>query len=236
MQVRAIPPITVTMQIHFHPSGPNGKNPRPYPREATAPRMKNGPVKRQWTRPHREALSRHSAPMTPRDAVHKTVLQTGDAAQPRANANHGRHQKRKPLIPLHSRSRCGAPRPGLFLMLFSGLTRIRPHPCFCYHTANLRKDPKIHESSIRLSHDSRLTFKSIPPPTDLQATRLPLQEIPACCDRLGFEGFRTLFVHEWNVVGREDSRDVADHDACNAFNRLVSLIVDPCKDRQARRR
>src|SRR5262249_13150628 len=107
MQVRAIPPITVTAQIHFHPEDPNGKNPRPYPREATAPRMKNGPVKRQWTRPHREALSRHSVPMKPRDAVHKTVLQTGDTAQPRANANHGRHQKRKPLIPLHSRSRFG---------------------------------------------------------------------------------------------------------------------------------
>ena len=55
--------------------------------------------------------------MTPRDAVHKTVLQTGDAAQPRANTNHGRHQKSKPLIPLHSRSRCGAPRPSLFLIV-----------------------------------------------------------------------------------------------------------------------
>jgi hypothetical protein len=45
MQVRAIPPKTVTAQIHFHPSGPNGKNPRPYPREAIATRMKNGPLK-----------------------------------------------------------------------------------------------------------------------------------------------------------------------------------------------
>src|SRR5262245_62131598 len=95
-QVSVIPPITITAQIHSHPDGPNGKNPRPYPREATAPRMKNGPVKRQWTRPHREALSTHSVPMTPRDAVHKAVLQTGETAQPRANAIHGRHQQRNP--------------------------------------------------------------------------------------------------------------------------------------------
>ena len=117
MQVRAIPPITVTAQIHFHPNGPNGKNPRPYPREAKAPRIKNGPVKRQWTRPHREALSRHSVPITLRDAVHKTVLQRGDTAQPRANASHGRHQKRKPLIPLHSRSRCEPPGRTVFLIV-----------------------------------------------------------------------------------------------------------------------
>jgi hypothetical protein len=45
IHVRAIPPITVTAQSHFHPDGPNGKNLRPYPREATAARMKNGPVK-----------------------------------------------------------------------------------------------------------------------------------------------------------------------------------------------
>src|SRR5882724_6311806 len=49
-------------------------------------------------------------------------------------------------------------------------------------------------------------------------------------------GFRTLFVHEWNVVGRDDSRDVAHHDACNAFNRLLSLVVYPCHDRNARLR
>src|SRR5215475_1469866 len=119
IQIRAIPPTTVMAQIHFHPEDPNGKNPRPYPRQAAAPRMKNGPVKWQWTRPHREALSRHSVPMKPRDAVHKTVLQTGDTAQPRANANHGRHQKRKPLVPLHSRSRCGSPRPSGFLIVVS---------------------------------------------------------------------------------------------------------------------
>jgi len=41
-------------------------------------------------------------------------------------------------------------------------------------------------------------------------------------DRLRFGGFRTLFVHEWDVVGRDDSRDVADYDAWNAFNRLLS--------------
>ena len=49
-------------------------------------------------------------------------------------------------------------------------------------------------------------------------------------DRLGFGGFRILFVHEWDVVGREDSRDVADHDACNAFNRLLSLVVYPRRE------
>ena len=30
--------------------------------------------------------------------------------------------------------------------------------------------------------------------------------------------WRLTFYDEWNVMGREDSRDVADHDACNAFN------------------
>ena len=54
--------------------------------------------------------------------------------------------------------------------------------------------------------------------------------------RLGFGRTRTRFVHEWNVVGREDSCDVADHDACNAFNRLRSLVVYPRNDRRARRR
>src|SRR5260370_36398417 len=62
---------------------------------------------------------------------------------------------------------------------------------------------------------------------DLRLTQLPLH-------RSGFGRFRTLFVHEWNVVGRDDSRDVADHDACNAFNRLLSLVVYPRKDRDAR--
>ena len=63
----------------------------------------------------------------------------------------------------------------------------------------------------------------------MRLTQPPLQ-------RLGFGGFRTLFVHEWNVVGRDDSRNVADHYACNAFNRLLSLIVYPRNDRRARRR
>src|SRR5882724_4975032 len=49
----------------------------------------------------------------------------------------------------------------------------------------------------------------------------------------GFGRFGTLFVHEWNVVGRDDSRDVADHDACNALNRFRGLIVYPHKDRNA---
>ena len=38
------------------------------------------------------------------------------------------------------------------------------------------------------------------------------------------------------MVGCEDSRDVADHDACNALNRLLSLVVYPRNDRRARRR
>ena len=38
------------------------------------------------------------------------------------------------------------------------------------------------------------------------------------------------------MVGREDSRDVADHDACNALNRLLRLVVDPRNDRRACRR
>src|SRR6266404_2471335 len=107
MQVRAIPPITVTAQIHFHPEGPNGKNPRPYPREATAPRMKNGPVKRQWTRPHREALSRHTTPMNVSDVVHKTVFRAVGVQKPSAKVNHGTHQRTHALGPLHSRSRSG---------------------------------------------------------------------------------------------------------------------------------
>ena len=45
---------------------------------------------------------------------------------------------------------------------------------------------------------------------------------PSGFDRSGFGGFRILFVHEWDVVGRDDSRDVADHGACNPFNRLPS--------------
>ena len=45
----------------------------------------------------------------------------------------------------------------------------------------------------------------------------------------------SLCTHEWNVVGRDDSRDVADDDACNAFNRLLSLVVDPRNDHRARR-
>ncbi len=35
------------------------------------------------------------------------------------------------------------------------------------------------------------------------------------------------------MVGRDDSRDVADHDACNAFNRFLGLVVYPRNDRDA---
>ena len=38
------------------------------------------------------------------------------------------------------------------------------------------------------------------------------------------------------MVGREDPGDVADHDACNALNRLLSLVVYPRNDRRARLR
>ena len=35
------------------------------------------------------------------------------------------------------------------------------------------------------------------------------------------------------MIGREDSSDVADHDAGNAFNRLGGLVVYPRNDRKA---
>ena len=38
------------------------------------------------------------------------------------------------------------------------------------------------------------------------------------------------------MVGREDPGDVANHDASNAFNRFLSLVVYPRNDRRARRR
>src|SRR6266481_5529776 len=66
--------------------------------------------------------------------------------------------------------------------------------------------------------------------------RVLQQQRSRALDRLVFGGFRSLFVHEWNVVGREDSRDVADHDGCNAFNGLLSLVVYPRNDRRARLR
>ena len=57
-------------------------------------------------RPHREAFSKHTAPMNPSDNVHKTVLKLGDTKKPSANANDGRHQKRNIFVPLHNMSRC----------------------------------------------------------------------------------------------------------------------------------
>jgi hypothetical protein len=45
MELSTIAPIIVMLPIHFHPDGPNGRSPIPYPREVTALRMKNGPVK-----------------------------------------------------------------------------------------------------------------------------------------------------------------------------------------------
>src|SRR5205814_3644264 len=71
-----------------------------------------------------------------------------------------------------------------------------------------------------------------------EAFRLAVEtdRLAACAPRnqeSGFGRFGTLLVHEWNVVGRQDSRDVADHDAGNAFNRLIGLVVYPGKDRNA---
>src|SRR6516165_120932 len=107
MQVSAMAPTIVIAPIQFQPDGPSGRSPSPNPSEATAPRMKNGPVKRQWIRPQREALTRHTAPMNASDAVHKTIFEVGDAQKPSAKTNHGTHQRRHALGPLHSRSRSG---------------------------------------------------------------------------------------------------------------------------------
>src|SRR5262249_9076755 len=45
IMLNEIPPMIVMLPIHFQPDGPNGSSPTPYPSEAMAPRMKNGPVK-----------------------------------------------------------------------------------------------------------------------------------------------------------------------------------------------
>jgi hypothetical protein len=45
MELSKIAPMIVMLPIHFHPHGPNGKSPIPYPSDVTAERMKNGPVK-----------------------------------------------------------------------------------------------------------------------------------------------------------------------------------------------
>jgi len=45
--------------------------------------------------------------MKPSDVVHKTVFTAGAAPKPSAKASHGKHQKRHPLGPLHSKSRRG---------------------------------------------------------------------------------------------------------------------------------
>ena len=62
-------------------------------------------------------------------------------------------------------------------------------------------------------------------PEQLRPTQPRLQ-------RSGFGGLRTRFVHEWNVLGCEDSSDIADHDAGNAFNRFLGLVVYPREDRE----
>ena len=45
MEQSTTAPIIVMLPIHFHPDDPNGSSPIPYPSEATAVKMKNGPVK-----------------------------------------------------------------------------------------------------------------------------------------------------------------------------------------------
>lgn len=44
----------------------------------------------------------------------------------------------------------------------------------------------------------------------------------------------TSRVHERNVTRAHDSRDVAHHHACDAFDRLRGLVVDPGDDRDIR--
>jgi hypothetical protein len=69
-------------------------------------------------RPHREAFSKHTVPMNPRDIVHRTVLKPGDTKKPSANAKDGRHQKRNILAPLHSRSLCRFQALGVVFIVF----------------------------------------------------------------------------------------------------------------------
>jgi hypothetical protein len=47
--------------------------------------------------------------MTASDVDHKIVFNPGDAKEPSAKANHGTHQRRNALDPLHSRSRSEPP-------------------------------------------------------------------------------------------------------------------------------
>jgi hypothetical protein len=67
--------------------------------------MKNGPVRRQWTRPHLEALTRQATPMTASDAVHKRVRSPGVSKKPSAKAHDGTHQRRRKLERRRRRSR-----------------------------------------------------------------------------------------------------------------------------------
>src|SRR5947208_9285530 len=98
----------------------------------------------------------------------------------------------------------------------------------CYPSGNRRKETKNYEGG-RKTEFNKVRRKK-------EKLRSRRTKGPFGFDRLRVGGFRTLFVHEWNVIGRDDSRDVADHDACNALNRLLSLVVYPRKDRRARRR
>jgi|SRR4030095_1556096 hypothetical protein len=150
MQVSTTAPIIVTAPIHFHPDGPSGKSPSPYPSEATAQRIRNGPVKQQWTRPQREALNRHAMPMNASDVVHKIVLKTGGSRKPSAKAHHGPHQRRNALRALHSRS-CPGPRE-LDASLTIGLTRIRLHLAiyFCLRRGQFGLNGCKMASSLRL--------------------------------------------------------------------------------------
>jgi hypothetical protein len=67
--------------------------------------MKNGPVKRQCTRPHLEALSRQAVLMIVSDIGHKIVFNQSAVPKPSAKATHGTHQRRSPLNPQHNKSR-----------------------------------------------------------------------------------------------------------------------------------
>src|SRR5438105_12029213 len=105
MQQRTSAPTIVPTPIHFHPDGPKGRSSSPLPREIIAQTMKNDPVKRQCTRPHREALSRQAVPMIVSDVGHKIIFNQAGAPKPSAKATHGTHQRRNPLSPRHNKSR-----------------------------------------------------------------------------------------------------------------------------------
>ena len=86
----------------------------------------------------------------------------------------------------------------------------------------------------------RIVSRLLPASLDRYLAALPAMSLtpvaPFAAIPLGFRRCRILFVQEWNMIGREDSSDVADHHAGNAFNRLLGLVVYPRNNRRARLR